>query len=108
MKMNRTTPDLTGKKFGRLVVKSRPRENPNIKRGMWCCVCECGATKNIRGDHLLSGATVSCGCIRVANLKGERFGRLTVLEKNGTNNQNSMRWLCRCDCGTNVTVISGN
>lgn len=27
------------------------------------CKCECGVEKRIRIDHLISGATVSCGCV---------------------------------------------
>ena len=54
--------DLTGKRFGELVVISRA-ENQG-KRAMWICRCSCGEEKVIRGNHLRSGAIVSCGHIR--------------------------------------------
>lgn len=42
------------------------------------------------------------------DLMGERFGRLTVIEKaDAITNKNGRiyhRWLCRCDCGTKVIV----
>lgn len=33
------------------------------------------------------------------NLKGSRFGRLTVLERAKNGNCRQVRWLCKCDCG---------
>lgn len=54
--------DLTGQIFGRLTVIGR---DPNGKRGrFWICRCECGKEALVRVDHLLSGATRSCGCLR--------------------------------------------
>lgn len=54
--------DLTGQQFGRLTVQKR---GPNIGRQVaWYCKCNCGNPEKvlIRGDHLRSGATQSCGC----------------------------------------------
>jgi len=31
-------------------------------KAYWLCICECGNRKIIRGEHLTSGRTVSCGC----------------------------------------------
>jgi hypothetical protein len=39
------------------------------------------------------------------NLKGRQFGRLTVVEENGRIN-NRIAWLCRCECGNQVTLSS--
>lgn len=33
------------------------------------------------------------------NLKGKRFGRLVVLEKDIIKKGNSTYWICKCDCG---------
>ena len=42
------------------------------------------------------------------DLTGRRFGRLTVIRRaeNGKNYQT--KWLCRCDCGNEVSVYRGN
>jgi hypothetical protein len=42
--------------------------------------------------------------MKVLNLLGKRFGRLTVLEPAGLNNYKipHRMWKCRCDCGTEV------
>ena len=55
--------DLTGQRFGRLVVIE---ESPVRKRGAihWVCKCDCGnITRPLRGDQLTTGNTRSCGCL---------------------------------------------
>lgn len=54
--------DLTGQKFGRLVVIKKASNN---KQGIvcWLCQCECGNIKIVRGDSLKQGLTLSCGCL---------------------------------------------
>lgn len=41
------------------------------------------------------------------DLTGERFGRLVVIRESGRKNRH-VAWLCRCDCGVEVVVTSGN
>lgn len=50
--------DYTGKKIGRLRVLRR------VDLRNWLVVCSCGRMKNMRTEHLRSGAR-SCGCLRV-------------------------------------------
>lgn len=53
--------DLTGRRFGRLLVVNRAS---NIgSKSMWHCVCDCGARKFVRGDHLCAGLIRSCRCL---------------------------------------------
>lgn len=52
--------DLTGKRFGKLIVLGR---NNNYKRVYWDCLCDCGTKKVVLGGHLKSGKTMSCGCV---------------------------------------------
>lgn len=56
--------DLTGQRFGRLAVLRR-EENSRPGNTMWHCVCDCGTEKVVRGAHLTSGASTSCGCVRI-------------------------------------------
>ncbi len=37
--------------------------------------------------------------MKVKSLIGKRFGRLTVLDIAGKDNQKKYFWLCKCDCG---------
>lgn len=39
------------------------------------------------------------------NIAGEKYGRLTTIERVGVNGQNRSLWLCKCDCG-NDSVVS--
>lgn len=54
--------DLTGLRFGRLVVLERA--GTIGKSAAWLCRCDCGSDVKVRADNLLSGGTRSCGCLR--------------------------------------------
>lgn len=103
--------DLTGKKFGRLTVMSRV-ENPG-KEPCWHCVCDCGNECVAVGANLKNGTKQSCGCLVketiyqrcFKDLTGQKFGRLTVVEKHGKQN-GRITWLCKCDCG-NECIVQG-
>lgn len=41
------------------------------------------------------------------DLTGQRFGRLVVICENGRDKFRNVMWLCKCDCGAEVTV-TGN
>jgi len=63
-----------GKKFGRLKVI-----RATSKIGYYLCVCDCGKVKRVRRDHLKTGKTQSCGCLRrkvvsMANTKHGMYG----------------------------------
>jgi hypothetical protein len=55
--------DLTGFKFGRLVVIRRGLNLPN-GNPRWECSCECGNLALINASSLRAGRVKSCGCIR--------------------------------------------
>ena len=42
------------------------------------------------------------------NLKGQKFGRLTILKEAQNRQTNHVYWLCQCDCGNIISVIAGN
>lgn len=71
--------DLTGMRFGNLVVTGRA---PNYHRpsnskqcsAVWYCQCDCGSpAKAVRATHLKSGAVVSCGCVGKTHLKESKI-----------------------------------
>jgi hypothetical protein len=54
--------DITGKRFGRLlVIKISKRAN---RCQWWLCKCNCGNEKIIAKGSILSGLTQSCGCLQ--------------------------------------------
>ena len=95
--------DLTGKVFNRLTVISRA-ENSNDGHTRWLCRCSCGQLTTVLGKHILSGAIKSCGCYSkdhttAANLLHQKFGRWTVVEKLGKDENNNVLWKVICECG---------
>lgn len=79
----KVTLDLTGQRFGRLVVISQAEKPPgnNRRRTFWLCKCDCGKQKVVASDKLRNGDTKSCGCLKVelAKRKIENYkgGRTT-------------------------------
>jgi hypothetical protein len=54
--------DLTGQKFGRLMVKKRiSKPGGPVK---WLCLCDCGTESVVISANLVNKTTKSCGCIR--------------------------------------------
>ena len=70
--MVKTKEDLTGKRFGRLVVVAQAEDyvdSQGCHYARWKCLCDCQKdTENpnyayVAGSNLKNGATQSCGCI---------------------------------------------
>ena len=109
--------DLTGKRFSRLIVIERDKTKESSKGVYWVCQCDCGKIKSVSAAALKSGVTKSCGCLNkeiisgakdFTSLVGKKFGKLTVIERVGTHislgGHKKSVWLCKCDCGNEVTV----
>jgi hypothetical protein len=56
--------DLTGKKFGKLLVLFQvPHSADRVSgKARWLCKCDCGKEHVTRTDYLRSGRSTSCGC----------------------------------------------
>lgn len=71
--------DMTGMRFGRLIVVERA---PKGKSGdaRWLCRCDCGGTIEPCGGSLRSGRTKSCGCLRreAKSKIGNTYGQATA------------------------------
>ncbi len=64
--------DLTGKVFGRLMVRCRSNDQvrpSGVRVPKWWCLCLCGKILEIEGGDLRRGTTVSCGCYGRENCK---------------------------------------
>ncbi len=60
--------DITGKKYGYLLVLSR-EDNTSTGRASWLCKCDCGGKTIVSGKNLRNGNTSSCGCRRTQGLR---------------------------------------
>lgn len=58
--------DLIGKRFGKLEVICRTKDETR-NMGGWLCLCLCGNTTITQGSHLRNGHRTSCGCSRQPN-----------------------------------------
>lgn len=104
--------DLTGQTFGHWIVLERA-ENDAIGRARWRCRCSCGKEKVVTASNLRQGVSASCGHAgaekRRSSLVGQTFGRLTVLRRiSYGDSSHQTRWLCRCACGNETVVTTGN
>lgn len=105
--MGRKSKDLTGKRFGNLLVLGRDPLEKNGRLG-WMVRCDCGTTKTLPSNNLTRQecGVKSCGCKRgrAHNLTGMRFNRLVALQRVSSNKAGLAYWLCRCDCGKEKIV----
>jgi hypothetical protein len=111
--MGNRAKDLTGLRFGRLVVVRR--DGSKSRAPAWICRCDCGQDVCITSGNL--SRQKSCGCLRrektkqiskvrpLHDLTGHRFGRLTVISPSAQTDRNR-RWNCICDCGSERSVFA--
>lgn|SRR5574344_168230 len=117
-----TLKDLTGMQFGRLTVLNRDLNKPkgHQKKVYWICKCSCGNIVSVSSYCLMTKETHSCGCLQRErtsqtnrlNLTGQRFGKLTVIDKalniKEESGQDRTTWNCLCDCGKMIIVKTIN
>lgn len=113
--------DLTGQKFGKLTVLEKDNSRKTNSGSYWLCKCECGKEKSVKSSSLRRGEIQSCGCLkkeaaqqarekRIIDLTGQRFGYLTVIERDDEEQKKhngALYWKCLCDCG-NIKSIRGH
>lgn len=110
--------DITGMRFGKLVVKERSK-NSRTGFARWVCKCDCGAVKTVFRNSLAQGKTVSCGCskpsfrkgtvpVNKKNLIGMRFGSLVVTGESKSRRLGCVMWECKCDCGVIINTFTSN
>ena len=105
--------DLTGQKFGRLIVLEKGKID-FYGHQYWICQCSCGNTTEINADNLKRGLTKSCGCLHseiihqrvFKDITNQRFGKL--IAKKYFIKQGKTYWICKCDCGNICNVAGGN
>jgi hypothetical protein len=101
--------DLTGRRFGKLVVQGRS-DAITSQKVFWVCLCDCGETTLKRGNDLTMGKVSTCGCSgrgKLIDLSGMRFGKLLVVSRSGRDINEKVLWECVCDCGAR-SIQRGN
>ncbi len=102
--------ELTGDRYGRLLVMEESQQDGCYRR--YLCLCDCGNEVVVRVNSLRRGITRSCGCLQkelaasnAIDLISQKFGKLVVIERNGSEGGKAL-WSCQCDCGNFINVIS--
>ena len=118
-----TTLDLTGQKVGSMTVLYNSGKKDGNGSYLWVCKCSlCNQEVLKSASSLVHKTYISCGCQKELNisrkrridLTGKRFGKLVVLhlEEERTsrdkNRNGHIFWVCKCDCGSIITVCSNN
>ena len=85
--------DLTGRRFGKLVVIGRVANRG--ARTFWGCRCDCGDGHEAWGYHLVKGAVRSCGCMRerVVEVNGARYSQSGLARELGVSRQAVNQWV---------------
>ncbi len=97
---------LEGRRYERLLVSHMVGKNDKGQI-LWSCICDCGnETQATTGS--LNGGLMSCGCARVKDLVGSKFGKLTVVRDSGERAGGNVIWNCICECGNETNVNSSN
>lgn len=98
--------DITGGKFGILTVIKESTSKKIGHAATWECLCDCGKTMYATSNALNSGRTKSCGCAKIINLTGQKFGKLTAVEATDERIYGYVAWSCKCECGKQALASS--
>ena len=73
--------DITGKRYGRLVVLDISHRD-KFKQVVWDCICDCGNHRKAVGLYLHAGSKKSCGCLEKENKEKILGGHPTHSQSN--------------------------
>ena len=97
--------DLTGQRFGRLVVLSKTDKRAN-RCVVWHCICDCGNYADVSSRSLIGGKTKSCGCYM-----NECRGKSRTTHHMSTSKLysvwNSMKGRCFCETDKSFAYYGG-
>lgn len=87
--------EMTGQRFGRLLVLCRT--GLRSRTALWSCRCDCGQEVSVAGGTLRRGNTLSCGCLK--RQRASEVGRRNLAHGEGHGTIEYRTWaamLCRC------------
>lgn len=77
--LGRLKHDLTGQRFGRLVVLGFAGRWGKGQRAYFRCKCDCGGFVVAQSENLRRGRTASCGCLRKQMARMRQLAAAEVL-----------------------------
>ena len=102
---SRKVVDITGLTFNKLTAMCFVGTDSR-GRAWWKFRCECGEVKDLKSSNVKSGNTQSCGCGRIGDITGVKFGKLTAIKNTMTqlDSRKEYIWTCKCECGNTRDV----
>ncbi|NWO12705.1 hypothetical protein [Virgibacillus sp.] len=102
--------DITSHQYGHLKVIKEVESKGYTRR--WLCKCECGKEITVNMSDLRNGNVQSCGCSpgcsrKRIDITGHQYGRLKVIKEVESKGYTRC-WLCKCECGKEITVRMSN
>lgn len=101
--------DITGMRSGKLLA-IRPTSQMRRNCTLWLCQCDCGKELLTEPYKIRNGLVQSCGCGRkkknMAEIAGQRFGRLVAIQRLEEKRNSNYLWLCQCDCGKTIKTTA--
>lgn len=103
-----------GDKYGLwTVIKEVGRDKFNRRQVLCKCSCEKQTIRAVEIYRLIKGKSKSCGCLRKINrikaydkksnsIIGQKFGRVTIIEKIGKDKWGSLIYSGECDCDGDI------
>jgi hypothetical protein len=91
--------DMSGKRYGRLVIIERSAQTNQSGNAFWRCKCDCGNETIANGASIRAGRTMSCGC----QSKAQRITAEKVTKHGMSRSRTYRIWVGmrkRCACTT--------
>ena len=109
--MGRPYIDMAGQAINGIKILSLVEEKGGAGRHRrWNCICPvCGKEFIVASQHLRDKKDPimmcrSCSIHQYKDLVGRKFGRLTVISRDLNSDSNRIKFICKCDCGSMVSV----
>lgn len=88
---------ISGQKFGRLTIITKIDKQSQDGSYFYDCLCDCGNKKVINGASIRTGATKSCGCLKIEmNMKryenGGHTGNYHSIRRKADSSKQSRAW----------------
>lgn len=98
--------DLTGQRFGKLIVLEDTHRTNKYGKEIWLCKCDCGNMTEKASTYLKNTLRPYCGKCKLPqgkshkfkDLTGQKFNMFTVIKVDRFTPHGTY-WLCKCDCG---------
>ena len=109
--MGRKMVDLTGQTINGIIVHGPVEEQGGArKHKRWYCTCPIckeifiASSQHLRDKNKPISMCVNCSRKQFNDLTGRQFGRLTALSRDWDARTKRIRYICKCECGSTVSV----